>query len=299
LWVYEGQNQFWGLVLSARAGVQSKEIVLASLATAAGNFAESPGHGWRSIEDTTHDPIVANRKPKPYASLSRGEDYYWEGTLIWLEADQIIRAGTAGKKGLDDFARAFFGVRNGDWGQVAYDFDEVVRTLGAVYPYDWAGFLKARIEQPGRPAPLAGIEAAGYRLVWKSEPNPYDKTRLAAGRGLSLHHSLGVTLDKDGKVTSTRWDGPAFNAGIVTGARIVAVGGVAYDADGLKNAITVAKTSGKPIELLVQRGERFQTINLDYRDGLRWPWLERATPGAAPNGLDLLLSPRRPRPIMK
>ncbi len=299
LWVYEGQNQFWGLVLAARSGVQSKEIVLASLATSAGYFSQQPGRGWRSIEDTTHDPILANRKPKPYASLARGEDYYWEGALIWLEADQIIRTGTAGKKGLDDFARAFFGIRDGDWGQVAYDVDEVVRTLGTVYPYDWAGFLKARIEQPGRPAPLAGLEAAGYRLVWKAEPNPYDKARLAAGRSLSLYHSIGLTLDKDGKVTATRWDSPAFNAGIVTGAKIVAVGGVAYDADGLKNAITLAKTSGKPIELLIQRGERVQTINLDYRDGLRWPWLERATPGTAPNGLDLLLSPRRPRPIMK
>jgi predicted metalloprotease with PDZ domain len=294
LWVYEGQTQFWGLILAARSGLQSKEIVLGQLAGYAGLFSQQPGREWRSVEDTTLDPVFAARKAKPFPSLARNEDYYTEGALIWLEADQIIRGGTAGRKGLDDFARGFFGGREGDWGEVGYEFGDVVAALNTVYPYDWATFLQTRFQTPGQPAPLGGIERGGYRLAWRDEPNPFDKARMAEGKFLSLYHSLGIVIDKDAKVTATRWDSAAFNAGVVPGAKILAVNGSTYDQDGLKAAITAAK-AGKPVELLIQRGDSFQTIAVPYRDGLRWPWLERA-PGRAANsatGLDALLAPRR------
>jgi predicted metalloprotease with PDZ domain len=291
LWVYEGQNQFWGLVLAARSGVQAKDTVLGMWATQAGYFSEEPGREWRSVEDTTHDPIFAARKPKPYASLARGEDYYNEGALIWLEADQIIREGTGGRKGLDDFARAFFAWPGGGLRQSTYDFDDIVAALNAVYSYDWSGFLRTRFETSGQPAPLAGINRAGYRLVWKDEPNRFDKARMEKSKGLNLYHSLGISLDKDGAVTSTRWNGPAFSAGLVTSAKIVAVNGIAYDPERLKKAITDARGGNRPIELLVRRGDRFQTVQLAYTGGLRWPWLEPAGKGV--QGLDRLLAPRR------
>ena len=292
LWVYEGQTQFWGQVHAARSGVQSKDIVLGMMANAAGNYAEQPGRAWRSVEDTTFDPVFAARKAKPYVSLARSEEYYSEGSLVWLEADQIIRAGTGGRKGLDDFARAFFSYK--DNGRVStYEFDDVVSTLNGVHAYDWATFLRTRIEGTGLPAPLAGIERGGYRLVWKEEPNPFDKARMDESKNLSLVHSIGLTLDREGAITGTRWDSPAFNAGLVTGTKVIAVGGRAYDHEKLKQAITDAKTSGRPIELLVKRGDRFMTVPVTYKGGLRWPWLERA-PGKGTNtGLDQLLAPRR------
>lgn len=292
LWVYEGQAQYWGLVLAARSGIQSKDMVLGQLASYAGNFAEMPGRGWRSVEDTTHDPIFAARKAKPYQTLARGEDYYTEGALVWLEADQIIRAGTGGRKSLDDFAKAFYGTRPGDWGVLTFEFTDVVAALNGVYPYDWATFLATRMQQPGQPAPLAGIEQGGYHLVWKEEPNPFDKARMGDAKSLSLTYSLGFTLDKDGKVIAPQWGSPGFNAGIVTGAKIIAVNGTAYDQEGLKKAITAAKTGDAKIELLVQRGDQFQTVAIDYRGGLRWPWLERSG-DLAQTGLDRLLAPRR------
>ena len=291
LWVYEGQNQFWGLVLAARSGVQSKDAVLGMWANYAGLYTQWPGRSWRSVEDTGHEPTIAQRRPKPFASLERNEDYYTEGALVWLEADQIIRAGTRGAKGLDDFAKLFFGVKDGDIGEVPYEFNDVVAALNTVYPYDWATFLNARINTPGQPAPLGGIEKSGYRLVWKEEPNPYDKGR--SGAALNLFHSLGVTLDKDGRVTATRWDSAAFNAGVVNGAKVLAVNGIAYDPAAMKAAITEAKAADKSVNLIIQRGEKVRLISIPYHDGLRFPWLERAVPDGTPAGLDLLLAPRR------
>ncbi len=293
LWAYEGQDQFWGLVLSARSGLQGKAMVLGQLANWAGNFSEQPGRGWRSIEDTGSDPVFAARKPKPYASLARSEDYYTEGALVWLEADQIIRAGTAGRRSIDDFARAFFGMRDGDHTPLPFELGDIVSALSGVYPYGWDTFLRTRLMTPNQPAPVNGLEQGGYRLVWKDEPNPYDKARMADAKALSLTYSLGLMIDKDAKVTATQWNSPAFNAGLVNGAKLVAVNGIAYDQDGLKKAITANQAAAQPIDLLIQRGDRFQAIRIDYRGGLRWPWLERAAPGTAPTGLDRLLTPRR------
>jgi len=293
LWVYEGQNQFWGNVLAARSGVQPKEVVLGMFAAGAANLATLPGREWRSVADTTADPVIAARKPKPYSSMARGEDYYSEGAMVWLEVDQIIRDGSKGARGLDDFARGFFGQRDGDLGQLTYTFDDVVAGLNAVLPHDWAGLLRTRFYQPGQPAPLFGIERAGYRLAWREEPNPFDRGRFAETRTLNLTFSLGLTLDKDGRVTASQWGGPGFNAGIVSGAKITGVNGAAYTPDVLRAAITAAKDGTAPIQLLVQRGEKFQTAAVDWHGGLRYPWLERA-PTVGPAGLDLLLAPHRP-----
>ncbi len=292
LWVYEGQTQFWGLVLAARSGVQPKDVVLGALASSAARYAEAtPGRGWRTVEDTTFDPIVNGREPLPHASLTRGEDYYNEGALVWLEADQVIRRGTRGAKGLDDFARAFFGMRDGDWGELTYTFDDVVNTLNGVYAYDWATFLRDRFYTSGRPAPLAGIEQAGYKLVWKDKPNPSEAGSTKQRKSLDLTYSLGMTLGSEGEVSSGVWDGPAFSAGVVKGVKIVAVDGMAYTPEVMTQAITDAKGGSKPIELLVKRGDRFQTVPVTWNGGLRYPWLERT--GKGDGGLDRLLAARR------
>lgn len=292
LWVYEGQTQFWGLVLAARSGVQEKQTVLGAIARSAASLAASPGRGWRSVEDTTFDPVFAARKPKPYASLARGEDYYWEGAMVWLEADQVIREGTGGTKGLDDFARAFFSYRDGTGPTLRYTYDDVVASLNAVHPYDWAAFFGERIYRPRRAAPYAGIEKAGYKLVFKDEPNPYDKALSDKYGTLNATHSLGITVSKEGEVSGVVWDSPAFDAGIVNGAKIVAVDGTVYSADAMTKAIRNAKDRKEPLQIVVQRGEKVMTLPVDYHGGMRWPWLESTTPGKD-NGLDRLLAPRR------
>ncbi len=291
LWVYEGQTSFWDLVLAGRSGMQSKDMILAEWATKAGYYSVQPGREWRSVEDTTHDPIIAARKPKPFPSWSRGEDYYNEGSLMWLEADMLIRTETDNDKSLDDFARAFFGGREGDWGEVTYDFGDVVAALNAVHPHDWATFLHERMRTAGRPAPVGGIEAAGYRLVWRDTPNVFDRDRMAERKSFDLTHSLGMVIDKDGVAGSILWEGPAFRADIVNGTKIVAVGGMAYSKDRLEAAIRAAADGKTPLELLVERDGRYRTVEIAWHGGLRWPHLEKT--GNGPDWFDRLLAPKR------
>lgn len=287
LWLYEGQTNFWDSVLAVRSGLQTKDIALGEIASTAAAYSAQAGRAWRSVEDTTYNPALAYRRPQPYPSLSRGTDYYAEAALIWLEADQIIRRGTGERRGLDDFAKAFFGTGEGDWGVKTYTFDDIATALGAIHPYDWAGFLDTRFRQPGQPAPIKGIEMAGYRLVWKDEPNPFAK---AAGAGGDFAYSLGLSVGTDGAIGSTAWDSVAFKAGLVPGATIVAVDGMAFTRDRLTNAVKDAKGKTTPIRLIVKRGDRFETVDLAYNEGVRHPWIEPVGKGEQP--LDRLFKPR-------
>ncbi len=295
LWVYEGQTSYWDLVLAARSGMQTPEMVLGEWARYAAIYQAQPGRAWRSVEDTTLDPIIAARRSRPFPSATRTEDYYNEGSLVWLEADMLIRERSGGTRSLDDFARGFFGIRDGDWGTVPYTFDDVVAALNAVQPYDWADFLTTRMRQPGQPAPLGGIERGGYRLVFRDVPNVYDAERMKLGKSLDLSFSIGVVIDKAGEVTAVQFGGPMFEQGVTNGTKILAVNGMAYSEERLKAAIEAAGgvdgARAVPMSLLVERGGRFRTIDWLWTGGLRWPHLERTN---VPPRIDALLAARRP-----
>jgi len=277
LWVYEGQDQYWGFVLGARAGLVTKQQTLDALAMTAALYSEGrPGREWRTVEDTTNDPIIASRRPIPWTSWQRSEDYYSEGQLIWLDADTLIRERTGGKKSLDDFGRAFFGVNDGDWKQpLTYTFDDVVKTLNAVMPHDWATFLDTRARRVAPAYPLDGLARGGYRLVYADTPTDYWKDTEASRKNIDFTYSLGLTLNREATITGVLWDSPAFKAGLTVGDKILAVNGIAYDTDRLKEVITAAKGGKEPITLIVKDGDHFKVTPLSYHGGLRYPRLER------------------------
>ena len=289
LWVYEGQTQYWGFVLSGRSGLLSRQEALDALAATAALYENRVGRRWRPVEDTTNDPIIASRRPAPWTSWQRSEDYYSEGQLVWLDADTLIRERSGGKRSLDDFASAFFGIQDGSWTPAPYTFDDVVAVLNKVEPYDWATFLHARIDQVAVKPPLDGLARGGWKLVYTEKPTDYFKSAEARRRSVDLTYSIGVTLNRDGEFTGVQWDGPAFKAGLTVGGKLLAVNGIAYDADRLKEAITAAKT-GAPLDLIVKNGDHFRTVRLDYRGGLRYPRLERI-PGAT-DRLSAIYAPR-------
>jgi len=293
MWVYEGQTQYWGLVLTARAGLMSKQQALDVLAMSAASFQNIPGRQWRAMQDTTNDPIISQRRPQPWGSYQRSEDYYREGSLIWLDADTLIRERTGGKQSLDDFARAFFGVEDGNWDPAPYTFADVTATLNGVQANDWAAFLRERLDAvgPGSRGPLDGIERGGYRLVFKEEPSGYMGALYKELGRNDFTYSLGFMMNKANKITSVLWGGPAFEQGLTSGWEVVAVGGRAASADVLKEAVTAAKGSPEPIELILKNGDVFKTVRFDYHDGLRYPHLERIE--GTPDRLGDILSPKR------
>ena len=291
LWVYEGQTQFWGYVLGARSGMLSKQDTLDAIAsTAAAYSTGTPGRAWRPLVDTTNDPTAAGRAPQPWRSWQRSEDYYSEGQLIWIDVDRIIRTQSGGKRSIDDFAKAFYGMRDRDYGDLTYTFDDVVATLNQVQPYDWRGYLQRRVYDVAASPPLEGINQGGYKLVFTAEPTKWIKSAEKSGKNSDLTYSGGFTVGMDGKISSVLWDSAAFNAGLTVGTQITAVNGRDFDGDALKEAIKAANGNGPTPELLVHDGDVYRTVKLDWHGGLRYPRLQKV--GTAPGTLDALLAPR-------
>lgn len=287
LWVYEGQTQYWGYVLAARSGLLKRQQALDAIAGIAAGYDARAGRAWKNLQDTTNDPIVATRRPQPWVSWQRSEDYYNEGLLVWLDADTLIRELSKGARSLDDFARAFFGIEDGRWTPVTYTFDDVVAALTKVQPYDWAGFLRKRLDDHAPGAPLDGLGRGGYRLTFTDKPTDYARSAEMRGKITDLSYSLGITLRQDGDLSAVLWNSPAFAAGLATGMKLIAVNGIAYDVERLKEAIK----RGGTIEMLVRSGDVYKTVKVDASQGLRFPHLERVA--GAPARLDDILAPRK------
>ncbi|HEY7798024.1 MAG TPA: hypothetical protein VIA80_04620 [Hyphomonadaceae bacterium] len=273
LWVYEGQTQYWGHVLAARSGFVSKQEALDLIANNAATYDTRTGRNWRPLADTTLDPVIAARRSLPWQNWQRSEDYYSEGQLIWMDVDTLIRERSKGVRSLDDFARAFFGVNDGDWGTLPYTRKDLVAALNKVEPYDWETFFRERVDSVSPKAPLAGVERGGYRLVWSETPNEVWRGGEARVRTVNLLYSIGLAADATGKITLVQWDGPAFKAGLTTAVTITGVNGEAYSVDRLREAVATSRTT--PVELQTRSGDVLKTVKLDYRGGHRYPKLER------------------------
>ncbi len=290
LWVYEGQTQYWGQVLAARSGILKAEQVRDLIALEAAEMQATPGRAWRNLQDTTNDPLINLRRPQAWHSWSREEDYYTEGLLIWLDADTLIREKSNGTKSLSDFARLFFGVNNGSWITDTYTFDDVVSALNQVQPNDWTGFLRSRLDGHGPGAPLDGLERGGWKLVFTDELSAMEKAGQVERKGADFTWSLGLALDEDNTVVSVVWGGPAYQAGVAKGVKLIAVNDLIYD-DPMKlsDEIKAAKTSKAPIELLLRDGDHIHNVKVDYHGGLRYPHLERLS--GTPDRLSAILAP--------
>lgn len=289
LWVYEGMTQYFGYVLTARSGLRTAAQTRDLIARVAANFDISPSRSWRPLVDTTDQPTISQRSPVTWVSWQRPEDYYTEGMLIWLDADTKIRELSGDKKSLDDFAKLFFGMDNGSDVTQTYSLADVVTALNTVQPLDWAGFLKTRVYEVATHTPEDGISRGGYRLAYSDTPPDWLKATEKADTPLNFSTSLGISVRVDGTLDNVWWDSPAFKAGVTPDAQITAVNGTAFKAEVLRTAITDAEKNQSPIKLLLKRGEEFETIDVDYHGGLRYPRLERVD-GTA-NRLDAILAP--------
>jgi predicted metalloprotease with PDZ domain len=291
LWVYEGQTQFWGNVMAARSGLWNTEQTHDMLAYVAATYDKGrPGlASWRNVQDTTNDPIIAQRRSLPYRNYQSSEDYYAAGAMIWLDVDGKLRELSGNKHSIDDFGKAFFGMNNGEWDVNPYTFEDVVKTLNDIQPYDWTKYLRDRLD--GHSPLIGGIQSHGWKLVYTDKPSAAVKA-VEERRGFTdLIYSLGVSVNKTGDVSDVLWDGPAFKAGLSSGMKIVAVDGKEFSSDVMKDAVSAAaKNKSAPVVLLVKNFDEYQTLNVDYHDGLKYPHLERDA--SRPDQLTQLLKAR-------
>jgi|SRR5271157_720369 len=288
LWVYEGLNEYVGMLLATRAGFNDAAYMRDYLGRTAAELAREPGRASTALVDTATENWVLRTVDGGWSSLRRSQDYYDEGALIWLRADTLIREQSQGRLSLDDFLRSFFGQRDTGPIVVPYTREDVEASLSAIWPFDWHTFFETRVYQVNSNPPTDGLEAAGWRLVYNATPNnePFYAQILPIGYFGS--YSIGIDVKKDGTIYDVLPGTPAYDAGLGPHMTILAVDGRVYSADVLNEAIAHPR-NGK-ISLIVRNFDSVESREIEYAGGVRYPHLERI-PGSH-DYLSEILEPR-------
>ncbi len=289
LWVYEGLTDYLGDILAGRTGLWTKQQFLDEVAELSAALDHTPGRSWRPLQDTADAAQILYSAPQEFESWRRSVDYYPEGFLIWLEADTVIRQQTQGRKSLNDFCRMFHGGQNTEPKVVPYSFDEVVKALNDVAPYDWNKFLRERLDTYGPGAPLGGIANGGWKLTYTDQPSEFTKAMEKTRNQVDARFSLGLSLDDKGRVFDVMVNSPAWNAGVAPGTVLAAVNGRKYNPDVLRDALKAAKSSKANIDLLIVDGEFYKTYSIAYHDGEKYAHLVRDE--AKPDVLSEIVKP--------
>lgn len=276
-WFQEGLTDYLAMVVSTRAGLWTPAYFRSALASTSQRMRHRSGRAWRSLQDTADAARLAWRGGHGWDNWRRRGDYHAEGVLLWLDVDTKIRALSDGDRSLDDFVRRFFAVP-GDAGAVApYDFDAIVVALRAVVPWDWAAFLRQRLDYTGAAFPYHGLARAGWPLGRGDSQGEYAGDLRALGYGIDLSGSVGLSVDEDGHVHDVQWRGPASAAGLVPGMTLVAVNHEAFSLDRLTQAIArAAADATADMVLLARDGDLYRTCRIDYHGGLRYARLVRS-----------------------
>jgi predicted metalloprotease with PDZ domain len=108
-----------------------------------------------------------------------------------------------------------------------------------------------------------------------------------------MGYSLGLQLNTDGLITDVIPGMPAAEAKLGPGMTVVAIDGKAFSPDVLRDAVSAAKTSKEPIQLLVNNEGALINYPINYHGGERYPHLVRN--GAKPDLLSQTIAPLTPK----
>lgn len=289
LWVYEGLTEYYGEVLTARAGFWNQEMSREALAYVAGQAANRPGREWRPLQDTADFASVLYDSDLDWSNWRRSTDFYQEGELLWLDVDATLRRLSHDTKSMNDFCRVFYGGPGGRPALKTYTFEDIVSTLNSLVPYDWAGFLRQRLDSLAPDTPTECVKNSGWKLTYNDKPNTYQQVVEAVKHRVDTTHSIGLLLADDGSVLDVIHGSPAYDAGIGPGMKITAVDRQTFAPEVLTQAIAAAESSSAPIELMFKNGSAFQTTSINYHGGLRYAHLERQD--GTPDFLTEIFSP--------
>jgi predicted metalloprotease with PDZ domain len=297
LWSYEGLTVYLGDVLTVRSGLWTPETWRQVVAYRAASMVARTGRAWRPRLDPGTAAQLHYGSPSAWSNWRRQTDFYREGQLLWLAIDMKIRTLSHGQRTLDDFAQRFFSVDDGSFVTHTYTTNDVVGALNAVQPYDWAGFLHNWLDGVGAQVPLlSGLEASGWRLVYTDQPSVYQQALENVGpgelssSGVNAMFSVGLFLDREGKIEDVRWNGPAFQAGLAPGMRLLAINGQAYTTRLLRSQIAAAQHGQAPLQFKATSDGVTRVYTVHYTGGLKYPHLERV-PGTT-DSLRQILAPK-------
>ncbi len=278
LWVYEGLTEYLGYVLGMRAGFTDLPTFLDEQAYFWGRCYNQKGRNWRSLRDTQVAAYTIRKRSNSWSNLRRNQDYYFEGAMLWLEFDSRIREATNGKKSLDDFCMRFFSNGDPTAHAISFDLEEIVSTLSNLTDKEpWAELIDRKINQTEDEFNPEGLTRSGYRFTYSDKKSEIQKWWDVEYYGnWGFHKSIGIGVDKTGVIRNIVPGGPADNAGLYDGVKIIGVNDKTFNFNRLENAIRNTTTTGK-LTLLTLEAQTYDKYEIHYNGGLLYDKLEPIT----------------------
>ena len=135
-------------------------------------------------------------------------------------------------------------------------------------------------------APRIELEADGRTVKRDANGNALGGVRSGF---VSARDSLGLTFGGDGKIRNVVPGMAGDKAGLAAGLQVIGVNGRKFGRQRLRDALADSVTL-RQVELLLQDGDRFRTVTLDYADGPKY--LELVRDPDKPDVLADILKPR-------
>ncbi len=275
LWIYEGLTEYLGNVLPARSNLWTAEFYRDALADTAAQMDFQTGRRWRPLVDTAAAVQFTYGGARSWRNQRRGADYYYEGELIWLEADILIRQKSGGKLSLDDFLRKFYGGQNSAPMVKPYDLAEVVGALNEVVPFDWQGFFNERVYTARKNAPLGGITNGGWKIIYNDTPNQQTQSNEKRAEYASFAYSIGLLVSADGVILDVNPDLAAAKAGLAPAMKITKINDEDFFVETLRRTIAAVRDKPANIQITAENGSLSEIFKIDYRGGEKYPHLVR------------------------
>lgn len=248
LWISEGLTSYYGELAVERAGLESAQAYLDSIAQLITNFEAAPGRRERSIEDTSWDTWFSQQGGMATNLSNTNYSYYDGGQILGHLLDFVIRQATANKKTLDDWMRLLY--QRHALPKPGFEPEDAVRAASEIAGKDMSDFFH-RFASGKEPVPYETyFSYAGIQVVKKMQPGkPW----------FGLSHKKA----DDGKpeIAGLIPGGPAEHYGLTRGDIIVAVNGLTVSENDL-SAVLGATKPGELLKFTIGRGGALQEITV-------------------------------------
>ncbi len=226
-WFSEGTTSYYDDLTMVRAGLIDQKEYLKRISGQINSVRAAPGRGVQSLSESSFDAWIKFNASNAHSRNST-VNFYSQGAAASLLWDMLLRRATDGQTSLDDLMRFMhrdFNFKTG--GFTSADLETMSTNLSGE---DFSEFFTRYVDGTDQMPLEDALGFVGLKLERDADDDDDDGPR--AFLGLSLRDGDGLA-----EVSRVDADGPAFEAGLNVGDRIVAIDGISLDAGDLDKRI--------------------------------------------------------------
>jgi predicted metalloprotease with PDZ domain len=268
LWFCEGTTSYYDELVPVRAGFETPEGYLQTLAESIYQRRARPAMRVQSVAEASFDAWIKFGNANP-DDVNSSVSYYDTGSLISLLLDLELRKRSGNKASLDTLMHEMY--KNFPSEGPGFTMRDLIDTATRLGGLSFDHFFSHYIYSANR-LPFEDLfETVGLEMIPKDN---------------APHAYIGLLLQDDNSacmVRSVLSDGPAFLAGVNPGDEVVSMNGRRFKAADLMAFVDKQMTPGETVWLQVLRRNRLRRIefNLETKLNPRWNIKRVAAPTAA------------------